>query len=317
MVTVIIPTHRRPERLTRLLKELSGQSIGPDQFEVIVVDDCSGDDTGEILKSMAAELPYTLRSYQTPANRGPGPARNIGWQAARADVIAFTDDDCRPETDWLEKGLEAFCANPRLGVVQGHTAPDDITPLLQNRWNHSVIIDGPTPEFETCNIFYRKAALEDGGGFGEHYNWWGGWYCEDTLAGWSAIDAGWERGYIPDAHVGTDVERRSLKWWIKKSLALYIEVEVAHRHPGFRQEAYWRSWSPRRHDAAFVAGSVGLMISRRWPWAAALAIPYVIWRRPPIRHGQFAQQCVETIMVDAARTAGIVYGALKHRMLVL
>jgi glycosyltransferase involved in cell wall biosynthesis len=317
LVSVVIATHQRPERVARVLRALCDQTIGPNSFEVVAVDDCSGDETGDVLASLVGDLPYVLRPLRTQANRGPGPARNIGWRVARAPIVAFTDDDCMPEPGWLEAGLKALGFDRRLGVLQGKTGPLDVSALLQNRWNLAVNIDGPTPYFETCNIFYRKSALEDAGGFGEHYNWWGGWYCEDTFAGWRVIDAGWSRGYTPDARVVTDVERRSLKWWIKKSLVLYIEVEVARQHPGFRREAFWRSWSPRRHDAAFVLGSAGLLLALRHRWAAVLAIPYMAWRRPGIRYPYFARQCVETVAVDSARTVGILYGAVKHRVLVI
>jgi glycosyltransferase involved in cell wall biosynthesis len=316
-VSVIVPTHRRPERLRRLLEALAKQTIRPETFEVIVVDDCSGDETTEMLTALVSQLPYSLRPMQTPANRGPGPARNLGWKAARAPVIAFTDDDCIPDVDWLEAGLRAMNADESLGVVQGDTGPIDPELILKNRRNFCVMVHGPTPYFETCNIFYRKQALTDSGGFGEHYNWWGGWYCEDTIAGWQVLEAGWSRGFTPEAKVLDEVECRSLRWWIEKALVLYIEVEVARKFPAFRNEAYWRPWSPRRHDAAFVLGCIGLLVGLRKPWAALLAAPYIKWRRPAVHQDHFVRECVETVAIDSARTLGILYGAVKHRMVVL
>ena len=317
LVTVVIPTHRRQDRCRRLLKTLGGQTIGPRSFEVVVVDDSSGDGTREMLEHLADELPFALRVLETPSNRGPGPARNIGWDAARAEIVAFTDDDCLPDPGWLEAGVRAMNADPRLGVVQGRTEAADLELLLSDRWNHSIHIVEPTAYFETCNIFYRRQALSETGGFGEDYNWWGGWYCEDTIAGWRVVDGGWSRGFAPDALIVDDVERRSVKWWAKKSLVLYIEVGVAKDHPGFRREAFWKPWAPRRHDAAFFLGCVGLMAAFRRPWAALFAVPYMVVRRPPVRQPGFTRRCASTVVVDSARCAGILYGAVRSRIFVV
>jgi glycosyltransferase involved in cell wall biosynthesis len=317
IVSVVVATYRRPDRCTRLLRALEAQTIPADDFEVIVIDDCSGDETGDVLASLVDEFPYRLRPMQTPANRGPGPARNIGWNAARAPVVAFTDDDCVPDPGWLAAGLEALSADSSLGFVQGRTVPEDMDAVKSDRWTYSLNPFHPDVHFETCNIFYRREALASGGGFGEDHNWWGGWYCEDTYAGWRAIDAGWSRGYAKDAVVTHEVAERSVRWWINKSLMLYVEVAVARRHPGFRKEAYWRPWAPRRLDAAFAMGATGLLLALKWRPAAILAIPYVWWGRPPIRHPNFWRRCAKTVAVDSARTVGILYGALRERTLVI
>jgi glycosyltransferase involved in cell wall biosynthesis len=316
-LSLVIPTHRRPERCQRLLKSLCQQTLDPKLFEVIVVDDASGDETGDVLRRLVEELPFRLRPMQTERNRGPGPARNLAWRAANAPIVAFTDDDCLPDPNWLEQGLKVMSSDPHLGVAQGRTEADDLPLLYSDRWNHAIHITEPSPYFETCNIFYRRAALEEGGGFGEDYNWWGGWYCEDTLAGWRVVDAGWGRGFAPDALVSTGVERRRIKWWINKSLVHYIEVDVASKHPGFRSQAWWRPWAPRRHDAAFALGLAGLLTATRRPWAAVLAVPYMVIRRPPVRQAGFTRRCMQTVSVDAARFAGILYGAVRSRIFVI
>ncbi len=317
VISVVIATHRRPDRIARLLHSLASQSIPADDFEVIVIDDCSGDNTGDVLASLAAELPYRLHPLRTVSNRGPGPARNLGWRAASAPFVAFTDDDCVPDRGWLVAGLDALRGDAALGLVQGQTVPEDLDAMSDDRWMHSPHFTDPTPYFETCNIFYRRAALEQGGGFGEDYNWWGGWYCEDTYAAWRAIDAGWSRGFTSDAVVTHDVSRRDVSWWINKSLVLCNEVAVARKHPGFREEAFWRPWAPRRWDAAFVAGTIGLGVSLKWRPAALLALPYMWLRHPSPRQPHFLRRCVETVAVDSARTAGLLYGSIRQRILVI
>lgn len=316
LVSVVIATHKRPDLCTRLLHALSAQTLGVDAFDAIVVDDCSGDNTIEAIEALKPTLPFGLTVLQTPANRGPGPARNIGWRAARTEFIAFTDDDCLPEAGWLQAGVEALAADPGLGIAQGRTKPDQLGEGA-GRWDHWLDISRLSPYFETCNMFYRRQALEDGGGFGEHHNWWGGWYCEDTFAGWRAVDAGWGRCFVPDAIVIHGLEKRSVRWWIDKSLVLYNEVEVAVKHPRFREEAFWRSWAPRRQDFAFVLGCTGLLLALKWKPAALLAAPYIKWRRPPVHQDHFVRQCVETVAVDSARTLGLLYGAIRHRTFVI
>jgi glycosyltransferase involved in cell wall biosynthesis len=316
-LSVVIPTYNRADRCQRMLRTLAEQSLDPTTYEVIVVDNGSVDDTMAVLESLVGEFPFRLRPVRVEINRGPGPARNVGWREATAEVIAFTDDDCHPDSGWLEAGLATMRANPRLGVLQGRTRADDIDRLWEDRRNHCVIVDGPGPHFETCNMFYRKQALADGGGFGEDYNWWGGWYAEDTCAGWRSIDAGWERGFTPDAIVTHDVEQRRMKWWITTSLMLCNEVAVAKDHPGYRAEAFWRSWAPRRSDAAFALGVAGAAVATRWRPAALAVLPYLWWRRPSVRQPSFAQRCVETVVIDGARALGIVYGAAKSRTFVI
>src|SRR5690606_8162709 len=81
-VSVVVPTCGRPALLARCLEALARQSLPRDSYEVIVVED--------------------------RGRRGPAAARNRGWRRARAPIVAFTDDDCVPERDWLARGLEAM-----------------------------------------------------------------------------------------------------------------------------------------------------------------------------------------------------------------
>ncbi|MBV9486999.1 MAG: glycosyltransferase family 2 protein [Frankiaceae bacterium] len=317
-VSVVIPTYNRADLCARLLRTLADQTIGCDAFEVIVVDDCSNDDTTDVLKALVPELPYRLRPMRTAANGGAGPARNLGWPTAQAPIVAFTDDDCVPAPNWLEAGVAAFTDKPHVGLVQGRTLASNFDMVHSVRWAHAVIVDGPNSFFETCNIFYRRQAIEDAGGFGEDFNWWSSpAWCEDTLAGWSALDAGWESAFAPDAVVSHDVDTRSLKWWVKTSLSQYREVAIAKRFPAYREQTFWRPWAPRRHDAAFVAAAVGAIAATRWRPAVLAAVPYLVWRRPSVSQGQFARGCVETVIIDSARTAGNLIGSVRSRTLVL
>src|SRR5690242_8633278 len=102
VLAVVVATQNRADLCTRLLKTLAEQSLDHSRFEVVVVDDCSDDDTPEALASLARQLPYRLRTLRTEVSRGAGPARNLGWQSCTAEFIAFTDDDCLPQPTWLE-----------------------------------------------------------------------------------------------------------------------------------------------------------------------------------------------------------------------
>lgn len=115
VASVVIPTCGRPRQLLDCLEALAAQTL-PDSWEVIVVDD------GSIPPIDFAALGFgdrlRLRGVRQ-SNTGPAGARNSGVQAARGELIAFTDDDCRPEPEWLETLVEA--ARRRPGALVGGT----------------------------------------------------------------------------------------------------------------------------------------------------------------------------------------------------
>lgn len=88
-VSVIIPTYNRKESLLLTLQSLSNQSFPAESFEVIVVDDGSNDNTGEIAYSA---YPFKLL-YFRQENRGSAAARNHGAHESRGNVLIFIDDD--------------------------------------------------------------------------------------------------------------------------------------------------------------------------------------------------------------------------------
>lgn len=317
LVSVVIATRNRAARCARLLELLGTQTLDPALFEVIVVDDGSTDETPDVLAAAVSAVPFRLRSIRSDEGRGQGPARNLGWQASRAPIIAFTDDDCAPVPAWLGAGAAAFDGAPEVGVVQGRTVTTEPLPPDRHRRTHYLEIDGPNVFFETCNIFYRREALEAAGGFSSDYTWWSAPRFEDTEAGWAALEAGWTQGFADAAVVAHDIELRPMKWWVKTSLSQYREIAMAARFPAYRRQVFWRRWAPTRGDAAFVTGVAGAVAATRWRPALLAAVPYLVWRRPSVKQTDFLVACAEIVVIDAARAAGNVYGAIRHRTFVV
>ena len=270
-IAVVVPTYRRTDRALRMIDALEAQTVDPSRFEVLVVDDRSDDGTYDLLVKRAETSHLAVRVLTTERNGGPAGARNLGWRTATAPLVAFVDDDCVPDPMWLAAGLDALATDTRAGVLQGRTLrPDGATLGDWSIWREVL---QASPYFEGCNLFLRRAALEATGGFDEAL----GLYGEDTMLGWAAIAAGWERGFVDAAVVRHDVEERGVRWRVRWG---YRErrnlMAVAARHPEFRQQAFWRlSCSP----FAATNRSVGtvpslrlrnslckLFFLRRWFW---------------------------------------------------
>lgn len=115
--SVVIPTFNRRAVLERCLTALTRQTHS--NFEVIVVDDGSTDDTIAMLKRLrAAHQGLRLRWIVNETNRGANASRNRGTEAARGGIVAFLDSDCVAEPDWLERLLKGF-SHERVAAVTG------------------------------------------------------------------------------------------------------------------------------------------------------------------------------------------------------
>ncbi len=100
-VSVIIPTYNSAEKIQKCIEGLENQSLPREQYEIIVVDDGSTDETALIKENDTIH-------YYFQENRGPAAARNRGVELAKGNIVLFTDSDCIPDRDWIEQMVSPF-----------------------------------------------------------------------------------------------------------------------------------------------------------------------------------------------------------------
>ena len=172
--SVVIPTHRRPETLFRVLDAL-GRQEAPPAFEVVVVDDGSRDSTPGRLR--AYRSPYPLRCF-FQENSGPARARNRGVAESRGEVVVFLGDDTVPEPAFLAVHARAHAEHAMVPVaVLGYTtwpAERKVSPFLHHinefglQFGYALIEDAnsvPFNFFYTSNISLPRRLLEEAGLF--------------------------------------------------------------------------------------------------------------------------------------------------------
>ncbi len=112
-VSVIIPVFNDSERLKNCLISLEQQSYPTDSYEVIAVDNASKEDVKAVINQ------FSHAKYFYEAYSGSYAARNRGISVAHGEIVAFTDSDCIPRSDWIEKGVNRLSTVPGCGMVAG------------------------------------------------------------------------------------------------------------------------------------------------------------------------------------------------------
>lgn len=198
-IAVVIPTYNRPDTLARLLDALERCSPVRGGVEIVVVDDGSTVEIGPVV----ARHPSVRLVEQ--ANAGPATARNRGWRATTAPIVAFTDDDTVPEPDWLVELVQAFVDSPATDAIGGRIvalAPGRFAGFVQAEAlvGHGVRSDG-VRHLVAANVAYRRSVLEQLGGFDERFRGASG---EDTDLTLRALAAGHRLAVIDGAVVAHD-----------------------------------------------------------------------------------------------------------------
>jgi glycosyltransferase involved in cell wall biosynthesis len=107
--SIIIPTYERPAQLGACLQSLARLDYPFERFEVVVVDDGGSRSLESVVEKFGGRLDVRLLAQK---NTGPAGARNFGAAHARGEFLAFTDDDCAPDANWLRALASCFSKTP-------------------------------------------------------------------------------------------------------------------------------------------------------------------------------------------------------------
>lgn len=311
-VSVVISTRDRPRGLQRLLDALRAQSLPAERFEVLVVDDGSSTDaTTALLEDEQRTGELRLRAARHPQARGQAAGRNA-WRMASAPLIAFTDDDCIPDPDWLAVGVDAAAAKPG-AIVQGRTLPSPSELALTDLLVRTQRIEALGPQFQTCNIFYPRELLERLGGFEESFGVDPA--GEDTDLAWRALESGAQAVFAPDALVRHEVAHLGVRGTLRLARRWGGAVRIFSAHPPTRSMLYRGVFWNVYHYLMWR--SLLSLLGPAWLRRMLLARHLLELRRRARDGGASAWGVPFLIAHDAVECWSVARGALRHRTLVL
>jgi GT2 family glycosyltransferase len=198
-VTVVVPTYERGAIVARSLEALAAIESPPGGHEIVVVDDGSSAPNAAIVDRAVAAVPGATLLRQE--NRGPAAARNAGYRQGSGPLVAFLDDDCSPAADWLVQLVDAFESDPALSGAGGRVLPAPPRNWVSRFCAVTEYSSGVPDTFEnaaTANACYRRAVLDELGGFDESFLRPGG---DDPDLSARARAAGHRLVFVPSAVV--------------------------------------------------------------------------------------------------------------------
>ncbi|MDX6286228.1 MAG: hypothetical protein QOG53_1713 [Frankiales bacterium] len=318
-VSVVVATYNRAQLLHRLVEAIERQQYD-DEIELIVVDDASPDDTWDELQRLTAEAAVPLRALRLETNSGPATARNVGWRAATAPHVLFTDDDCIPSPQWV-RGLSDALRSTDL--AQGATLPNPDQLANSGPFSRTLVVRKETGYYPTCNMAYRRDVLERLDGFDERFRNPAG---EDTDLAWRALDAGAACTFVAEAVVHHDVRPSNLMTQLQDTLRWEGVVLAVREHPHLRDKLHRRwFWKPSHPPAIAAAIGTIVAVTARSPKgrlaALALAAPYVAYRlkRQPIVEdaGLRLAYLPAALIADLGEVGVLAWASARYRTVLL
>ena len=327
LVSVVIPTRNQSGLLREAIEAVWRQTVDPATFEIIVVDNCSTDDTAAVVREMSARAPCSMVYHCMEENRGPANSRNQGVRLARGELIAFTDSDCRPVPQWLALGQSAM-ADTNVALVTGQVLypPGQKITFFSRaageaRYEH--------PSYPTCNAWYRRKVFLDLGGFDVNLCFHDfrnrPVECADTDLAWRVKEAGYRNVFVPEMIVHHRVEVLPPLNWAMEPFRLFVLPALVRRHPQLRRALLTWGVFFTRDNAWFYLALLGLGLGPVWHVAfLLLMVPYVAWAaragNPRLTLLDLHRMAVRAVLIAARQAflcAGLLYGSLRFRTIVL
>ena len=244
-ISVVVCTHNGSRTIADCCEGL-GELDYPD-YEVIVVNDGSSDTTESIARK------FRIRVI-TVNNGGLSRARNIGLHASTGQIVAYLDDDARPDPHWLKYVALSF-ADASVGGVGGpNIAPAgdgwvaDCVANAPGGPSHVLLDDQIAEHIPGCNMAFRKECLEAVGGFDAQFHIAG----DDVDVCWRVQDRGWRLAFNPAAVVWHH-RRNSLRaYWRQQLNYGRAEAMLERKWPGKYNAAGHVPWAGRLYGRGLI-----------------------------------------------------------------
>jgi mycofactocin system glycosyltransferase len=286
-VDLVIPVHDDAPGLAATLAALAkdqpsdadGRSAAP--ASITVVDDASTE---------PVRSPVGTTLLRRAVQGGPGAARNDGWRAGSATLVAFVDANCEPEQRWLDVLVPHF-ADPRVGAVAPRILPPGTgagvlaayeavaSPLDLGTREATVRPHSPVPYVPTAALVVRREALTALGGFDAAMT-----VGEDVDFAWRLVAAGWTVRYEPRAVVRHPI-RPSAGAWVRQRYRYGTSAApLARRHGPAVAPAVMSPWTAGTW--AFIAGGQPLLAAG----AAGASVAALVRRLPSAGAARMSRQ---------------------------
>ena len=267
-VSVIVCSYNGGPTLASCLDSLG--KLNYPQYEIILVDDGSTDDTSYI----AAQFPWVRYIHQS--NQGLSHARNTGAAAAKGEVFAYTDSDCMVDPDWLYYLIGTLVSGDYAGVGGPNVTPpakswiQACVAAAPGGPSHVLLTDVVAEHIPGCNMAFYRWAFEGVGGFDTEYRKAG----DDVDFCWRIQQAGWVVAFSPTAIV-----------WHYRRFTLRAFLR--------QQDGYGEAESLLRFKHLIFFGPTG---TAKWR-GQIYGTPRFSWfvNRPVIYHGMFGEGFFQSI----------------------
>jgi GT2 family glycosyltransferase len=242
-LSVVIATYNRAHLIAPLIEDLERQTLTPDRFEVILVDDGSKTPVKPILDARPSTLRLRVVEQE---NGGPAAARHHGIAESRADIVVIVDDDMRLAPDFLASHLRRH--REGFTVVLGHIRPDpklDGMPLFERF--HAQQLDKQVAGFRsgkaargvhlcTGNVSFRRADYLAVGGFDRELA-----RSEDRDLGIRLEHAGARIAFAEEAYTVHGSDHTKLEVWLRRAFLYGVyDSRIGSKHARVSSVSPWR-----------------------------------------------------------------------------
>lgn len=275
-VSIVVPTFNRPQMLDSCIESLLALDYPRDKYEIIIVDDASPEPL------TLGHFSRSVRLIRLARNSGPGAARNEAVRQANGEIMAFLDDDCLADQNWLKNLVPCFqfpdvCAAG--GRVESAYLAKPLekyeqvqSPLLMGNTQRKVRKGSSLSYLATCNLLVRKESLLAAGVFDPAMR-----VGEDVDLCWRILERGENIYYVPEGLVYHHHRSTILPFLKRRYNYGQSEAKLQARYPAEKRKL---TFFPGNHAVFGVTALMALAVGVLPALAAGavLALSILVWQ---------------------------------------